>query len=92
MKAKQQRKPGAFPAPGDVLTHRFREGKRAIRAKVVEVDYKAGEVAVEIRGKRYPSLSAAATHLSGHPANGWIWWGLQKTNTEKRVEREAAPA
>jgi len=82
------RKPGAYPEPGDVLEHRFREGKRAVRAKVVESNAVTGAVKVEIRGKTYESLSAAAQKFSGHPANGWVWWGLQKTHQEARKERQ----
>lgn len=45
-----------WPKVGEVLTHRFRDG-RTVKAKVVDVDPENGVVAVEVDGKRYRSLS-----------------------------------
>jgi hypothetical protein len=35
-------------------------------------------VAVKIGDTTYRSLSAAATAITGHATNGWIFWGLKK--------------
>lgn len=35
------------------------------------------EGAVEVAGQSFPSLSAAAKHLTGRPTNGWWWWSIK---------------
>ncbi len=45
----------------------------ALRARIRgrEVEGQVRDGWVEIAGRRFASLSAAARHLAGHPANGW---------------------
>ena len=64
----------SLPRIGTVLTRTFR-GKE-IRATVVDVNPKTGMVALDVKRKQYPSLSAAAKALTGGETNGWRFWGL----------------
>ena len=66
------------PKRGDVLVHVFRGRPGEVRARVADVDEDTGRVTVNIGSKTYPSLSAAARAITGHPTNGWIFWGLKK--------------
>ena len=67
-----------IPAVGEILVHRFRRQPGEVQAVVVSVDRENQSVAVEVDGKEYPSLSAAASAISGTSQNGWIYWGLKK--------------
>ena len=67
-----------IPDVGKVLVHRIRETGRKVQAIVVKVSENPRFVAVEVNGKEYPSLSAAASEISGYSANGWVYWGLKK--------------
>ncbi len=44
---------------------------------------------IEMNGKVYPSTSAAAVHISGHPENGWRMWRYfdESTNEEQPIDR-----
>jgi hypothetical protein len=70
-----------WPKPGDKLIHRFRKTSEFVEAEVVSVDKPTGKVSVLVDGVEYGSLSGAATYISGHPSNGWIYWGLKKQIT-----------
>ena len=40
---------------------------------------------IEMNGKEYPSPSAAAVHISGHPENGWrMWRYIDESNSEEQ--------
>jgi hypothetical protein len=49
-----------------------------VEAEVVSVDCTTGRVAVKVGDTTYRSLSTAATAITGHATNGWIFWGLKK--------------
>ena len=70
-----------FPEPGTILRRRYRTRKklddRTYEAMVVSVDRGTGWVAVELEGKTYKSLSAAARSITGYQVDGWIFWGLE---------------
>jgi hypothetical protein len=42
------------------------------------VDRDTGRVAVKVGDTTYRSLSGAASAITGHATNGWIFWGLKK--------------
>ena len=67
-----------IPAVGEVLVHRFRGRPGEVHAIVVSVNQEPPSVAVRVEGKEYPSLSAAASAISGTNQNGWTYWGLKK--------------
>ncbi len=67
-----------WPQPGDRLVHRFRKREGEVVVEVISVDQATGMVGVRIGEATYPSLSAAATDITGFPTNGWIFWGLKK--------------
>jgi len=63
-----------FPNPGTILTRSFR-GK-IFQATVVSINQDIGTVAVDLDGKSYGTLSAAAKSITKYPVNGWMFWGL----------------
>lgn len=69
-----KKKRSVFPEVGAKLVGR--SGGRTHEATVVEVRPDVGRVAVEMGGRRYNSLSAAARAVQGHEINGWRFWGL----------------
>lgn len=71
-----------IPEVGEVLVHRFRRRPGEVQAVVLSVDREKRSVVVEVDGKEYGSLSAAASAISGSNQNGWIYWGLKKQSTE----------
>ena len=71
-----------IPDVGEVLVHRFRRRPREVQAVVLSVDRERRSVAVEVNGKEYSSLSAAASAILGTSQNGWIYWGLKKQTTK----------
>ena len=73
-----------IPYVGEVLVHRFRRRPGEVQAVVLSVDREKRAVAVEVNGKRYGSLSAAASAISGTSQNGWIYWGLKKQKVQRR--------
>ena len=45
-----------IPNVGEVLVHRFRQGKGEVRAEVISVDPKSRSVSVRMEGKEYNLL------------------------------------
>ncbi len=74
MPTHKKRTESEFPKTGATLTGRSRG--RTYTAKVVSVDFKTGFVKVELEGKLYKSLSAAARSITGNEESGWVFWGL----------------
>ncbi len=72
-----------IPEVGEVLVHHFRRQVGEVRATVVSVNENPRSVAVAVDGKEYPSLSAAASVISGSRQNGWVYWGLKKQPRSK---------
>lgn len=61
--------PSPLPLPdGSELRARYRG--REIRGRV-------RDGAVELAGRRFSSLSAAARHVTGHPVNGWRFFAVR---------------
>ena len=77
-----------IPDVGEVLTHRFRRRPGEVQAVVLSVDRENRAVVVEVDGKEYVSLSAAASAISGTSQNGWIYWGLKKQVTRRQQQQE----
>ena len=73
-----------IPEVGEVLVHRFRRRPGEVQAVVLSVDREKRSVVVEVDGKEYGSLSAAASAISGSNQNGWIYWGLKKQKADYR--------
>ena len=77
MTSQESTTPGKrWPHPGDSLINKFRQGE--VVAEVLSVDRKRSTVSVRVKGQIYNSLSSAAKSVSGHPSNGWVYWGLKK--------------
>ena len=76
-----------IPKVGEVLVHRFRQGAGEVQAAVVSVDQETRSVVVEVDGKEYPSLSAAASAIMGTSQNGWVYWGLKKQKASPRRQK-----
>lgn len=57
------------PPVGTVLTKKLRSGK-VIECHVTKEGYRIGK-------ETFDSISAAATHAAGTPANGWVWFGIE---------------
>ena len=75
------------PSVGEVLVHRFRRRPGQIEAIVTHVDQDNRSVTIEVEGKEYSSLSAAAEAVSGSSQNGWTYWGLKKQKARGRPEK-----
>ena len=73
-----------IPDVGEVLVHRFRRRPGEVQAVVLSVDREKRSVVVEVYGKEYASLSAAASAVGGTSQNEWIFWGLKKQNALHR--------
>jgi hypothetical protein len=58
-----------LPSPGTILTRRYKG--RQLNVKVGEKDF-------EFRGRKYRSLSAIATEVTGARWNGFLFWKLTK--------------
>jgi hypothetical protein len=58
-----------LPSPGTILTRRYKG--RQLNVKVGEKDF-------EFRGRKYRSLSAIATEVTGSRWNGFLFFGLTK--------------
>ena len=63
-----------FPKIGTKLVGRSRG--QIVEAVVVAVRPDVGRVVVEMNGRRYNTLSAAAKAAVGNETNGWRFWGL----------------
>ena len=74
-----------IPTVGEVLVHRFRLREGEVRAEVISVDPETRSVHVMMNGRKYRSLSGAATAVAGGiRQNGWIYWGLKKQVSRAR--------
>lgn len=63
--------------PGAKLIHKARRFKeRNVSAAVVEGG------AIRYAGKTYRSLSAAASAVTGKPADGWTFWRIAETGEQ----------
>jgi len=79
--AKRERK-GAGQKPsarellpvGTELVGRYRG--QEVSARIVADEEAGGAPAVECRGSRYRSLSAAARAITGNSVNGWRFWQI----------------
>jgi len=64
----------------DLLSAGFLEVGTRIYPRAEKFDGTYGTInsegAVELAGPTFPSLSAAAKHLTGRPTNGW-WWSIE---------------
>jgi hypothetical protein len=58
-----------LPRPGTILTRRYKG--RQLNVKILDSGF-------EFRGKKYRSLSAIATEITGARWNGFLFWGLTK--------------
>ena len=74
MTTKRQRKKIAreLPPVGTTLTGRSRGQSHT--AVIVEAKDRPSGRAVEYGDQLFPSLSAAAKAVTGHPTNGWLFW------------------
>ena len=65
----------------DLLSAGFLEVGTRIYPRAEKFDGTFGTInsegAVELAGQTFPSLSAAAKHLTGRPTNGWWWWSIE---------------
>ena len=73
-----------IPDVGEVLVHRFLRRPGEVQAVVLSVDREKRSVVVEVYGKEYASLSAAASAVGGTSQNGWIFWGLKRQKAQHR--------
>ena len=76
-----------IPQVGEVLVHHLRSQGKEVRATVVKVSESPRSVAVQVNGKEYPSLSAAASEIAGTRRNGWIYWGLKKLKANSKLRQ-----
>ena len=77
-----------IPEVGEILVHRFRRRPGEIHAVVVSINHDPLSVAVQVEGKEYPSLSAAASAISDTSQNGWVFWGLKKQQVRRQPRGE----
>ena len=61
-----------LPPVGTELVGRYRGEE--LSARIVADEDRDGAPAVECRGTRYRSLSAAARAVTGNSVNGWRFW------------------
>ena len=71
-KAGQKAQARELPPVGTELVGRYRG--QEVSARIVANDDHHGASAVECRGTRYRSLSAAARAVTGTSVNGWRFW------------------
>ena len=69
---RRQRVQRELPPVGTQLAGRYK-GETFTATVVASEGSQAGR-AVECRGERYASLSAAAKAVAGHSVNGWRFW------------------
>ena len=74
MTSKRQHKKIArqLPPVGTTLTGRSKGQPHA--AVIVEAKDRPAGRAVKYGDQLFPSLSAAAKAVTGHPTNGWVFW------------------
>jgi hypothetical protein len=82
MTTKRQRKKIArqLPPVGTTLTGRSRGQSHT--AVIVEAKDRPAGRAVEYGDQLFASLSAAAKAVTGHSANGWVFWHPAETGEE----------
>ena len=61
-----------LPPVGTTLTGRSKGQTHT--AVIVEAQDRPGGRAVKYGDQLFPSLSAAAKAVTGHPTNGWLFW------------------
>ena len=82
MTTKRQRKKIAreLPPVGTTLTGRSRGQSHT--AVIVEAKDRPSGRAVEYGDQLFPSLSAAAKAVTGHPTNGWLFWRAAESSEQ----------
>ena len=82
MTTKRQRKKIAreLPPVGTTLTGRSRGQSHT--AVIVEANDRPAGRAVEYGDQLFPSLSAAAKAVTGHPTNGWLFWRAAESSEQ----------
>jgi len=82
MTTKRQRKKIArlLPPVGATLTGRLRG--QAHTAVIVEAKDRPAARAVKYGDQLFASLSAAAKAVTGHSANGWVFWRAAEKSQE----------
>jgi hypothetical protein len=82
MTSNRQRKKIArqLPPVGTTLTGSFRG--QAHTAVIVEAKDRPSGRAVKCGDQLFPSLSAAAKAVTGHSANGWVFWHAAETGEQ----------
>ena len=64
-----------LPPVGTVVTHHYRRlGRGTITATVVEAPSFPEGRAIELQGRLYGTMSAAAQAVRGGSTNGWVFW------------------
>jgi len=71
-KAGRQLRARELPPVGTELVGRYRGEE--VSARIVADEERSGAPAVECRGSRHRSLSAAARAITGNSVNGWRFW------------------
>jgi hypothetical protein len=76
-------KPSAreLPPVGTELVGRYRG--QELSARIVADEERGGAPAVECRGNRYRSLSAAAHAMTGNSVNGWRFWQVVEVQQDE---------
>jgi hypothetical protein len=64
------------PTGTKLFAYRRKPQRSRIEGIVVDDVSFAGGRALEVAGRRYASLSEAASSITGGRRNGWIWWRL----------------
>ena len=81
MRTKRERKsiPRELPPVGTTMTATYKG--QAHTAEMVEAEVPARR-AVKYGGQVFTSLSAAAKAVTGHSANGWVFWRAAEKSQE----------
>lgn len=82
-KAGRQPQARELPPVGTELMGRYRG--QEVSARIVKDDDRSGAPAVECRGSRYRSLSAAARAITGNSVNGWRFWQVVEPQQAESV-------
>jgi hypothetical protein len=78
-----------LPPAGTSLWARRRKPHRGIvEGRVVDDPSFPDGRALEVSGRRYASLSEAASSITGGRRNGWIWWRLPDGRRVAELDRE----
>jgi len=82
MTAKRERKSIAreLPPVGTTLTATYKG--QAHTAEIVEAKDRSAGRAVRYGDQLFPSLSAAASAVTGHATNGWVFWRAAEKSQE----------